>query len=214
MSRFDGSIHQRRAVGERLLRQQGFPRFNPRKIPWVTETAKYFSTAREITGKVGIFGYDESLKPNASKDRTFVYRRGRGKDFLPHDKNQTEKPTFFRFSELSIVSHHSPLIRIFQRRFNGGEYDLYIDVTAVPEGEPKENDFAEMTVRYYPDGHREVLEQGLGTKDERQTLLQAGFPVLSSLPEKINFKQTLKALIDQAINLDFSNPHLSERKKK
>jgi hypothetical protein len=164
--------------------------------------------------RTGIFGYDESSKPNVSKDRTFVYRRGRGKDFLPHDKNQAEKPTFFRFNELSIVSHYSPLIRIFQRRFNGGEYDLYIDVTAVPEGEPKENDFAEMTVRYYPDGHREVLEQGLGTKDERQTLLRAGFPVLSSLPEKINFKQTLNALIDQAINLDFSNPHLSERKKR
>lgn len=90
----------------------------------------------------------------------------------------------------------------------GGEYDFYIDVAAVPEGEPPENDFAEMTIRYYPRGRREILSQGLGERNERQILLNAGFPSLSSLPNKINFTKTLRDFTDQAIKLDFSDPLL------
>lgn len=208
MSRYNTLITRRKSPGEALLRDHGFPGFDQRKIPWVLETAKPFSTKRELTGQTGIFDFYESSVPDNDSDHTFIYRSGRGKDYLPLDKNHQYEPRFFRFHELLLVSHHSPLIRVFQRRFNGGEYDFYIDVTAVPEGEPPENDFAEMTVRYYPQGRQKILSQGLGEKNERQVLLEAGFPILSTLPKKISFAKSLRSFTDQAIKLDFSEPLL------
>lgn len=207
MSNYDMFSH-RRSPGEALLRDHGFPGFDQRKIPWVLETARPFSTKKEFTEGIGIFDFNESAAPDSISGRTFIYRFGRGKDYLPHDINHQGEPRFFRFHELSLVSHHSPLIKVFQRRFMGGEYDFYIEVTTVPEGEPPENDFAEMTVRYYPGGRREILPQGLGEINERQILLEAGFPILSTLPKKISFAKTLRNFTDRATKLDFSDPLL------